>query len=645
MKQMYYSGLAVDTRDEIESQVIVDFEEALSNETRRSWIPNIKRLMGMDWNSKTDEDDEDCTAECCWQENVHEDAYVDVNKTEKFIDDIMAGIKDTPQKLPSVTIFPRSLEETKTEVNALMDDELMIMSYSVFGFALRDRTWAKLDLDCMSAVRSTGYANEQTDDDLEEGDKGAFGQLVLPQGHKKMVLSLISQHFRNKGSQESNDKQLDIVRGKGKLPLAHWGLIILLHGAPGVGKTTTAEGVAETFGQPLFQITCGDLGSNPKDVESALQMNFALANRWGCILLLDEADVFLAERRREDFNRNGLVAVFLRVLEYYAGILFLTTNRIGDFDEAFASRIHMSLHYPALDEVSTAKVFRLNLGLIKNRLQDRVRIEEDEIITAAGKHWREHKHARWNGRQIRNACQTALALAEFDAQPKGKKYDIKEKSTSKIHLKLSHLEIVSNAYLEFTDYLKAVHGADADGRAKESGPRAIEGLLQALKSDKREGRDDDRRSPTRGYGQTGRETPLQGFRLRSGSSGHRPPPSMASPSSPDPASQHASGHQGLYSPQRLSHEHASVPGQRVQYNQEKELTAYGPSIEHEIWFKTQPLDAGIIKRLHSLKLIAESCDQGFVSDEKGGNWTWFEIAILEKNESKHPKIKDGIQLT
>lgn len=52
----------------------------------------------------------------------------------------------------------------------------------------------------------------------------------------------------------------------------------------------------------------GDLGSNPKDVEVALQTNFALANRWGCILLLDEADVFLAERRREDFNRNGLVA-------------------------------------------------------------------------------------------------------------------------------------------------------------------------------------------------------------------------------------------------------------------------------------------------------------------------------------------------
>lgn len=52
----------------------------------------------------------------------------------------------------------------------------------------------------------------------------------------------------------------------------------------------------------------GDLGTTAKEVEKTLESNFALANRWGCILLLDEADVFLAERTKEDFVRNGLVA-------------------------------------------------------------------------------------------------------------------------------------------------------------------------------------------------------------------------------------------------------------------------------------------------------------------------------------------------
>ena len=45
-----------------------------------------------------------------------------------------------------------------------------------------------------------------------------------------------------------------------------------------------------------------------REIETVLETNFALANRWDCILLLDEADVFLAERSKEDFIRNGLVA-------------------------------------------------------------------------------------------------------------------------------------------------------------------------------------------------------------------------------------------------------------------------------------------------------------------------------------------------
>lgn len=52
----------------------------------------------------------------------------------------------------------------------------------------------------------------------------------------------------------------------------------------------------------------GDLGTTAKEVEKALDINFTLANKWDCILLLDEADVFLAQRNKEDFQRNGLVA-------------------------------------------------------------------------------------------------------------------------------------------------------------------------------------------------------------------------------------------------------------------------------------------------------------------------------------------------
>ncbi|KAJ4325078.1 hypothetical protein N0V84_003621 [Fusarium piperis] len=219
VKHMYYAGLAIDTRDEVESQVMIDFEEAFRS---RLWRPTIERLVGASMNSEgsnksdMDGDEDGCEAICCQGENVHDDSYVENKQQEDLINSMMAEIADNPHKLPSVAIFPRSLDDTKTEYNSLKEDELIIMSYCVFGFVLRDRTWAQLDLDYLSEVTDVGedYINT-AGDDSDEDDKTAFGRLVLPKGHREMVLSLISQHFRNKASQKGRDEQVDIVRGKG----------------------------------------------------------------------------------------------------------------------------------------------------------------------------------------------------------------------------------------------------------------------------------------------------------------------------------------------------------------------------------------------------------------------------------------------
>ena len=52
----------------------------------------------------------------------------------------------------------------------------------------------------------------------------------------------------------------------------------------------------------------GDLGVTAEQIETSLERHFSLASRWGCVLLLDEADVFLAERSPQDFKRNSFVA-------------------------------------------------------------------------------------------------------------------------------------------------------------------------------------------------------------------------------------------------------------------------------------------------------------------------------------------------
>ena len=74
-------------------------------------------------------------------------------------------------------------------------------------------------------------------------------------------------------------------------------------------------------------------------------------------MLLDEADVFVERRSTSDIHRNALVCIFLRKLEYYDGIMFLTTNRVQTIDEAFASRIHMPLKYEELNELARKKVW------------------------------------------------------------------------------------------------------------------------------------------------------------------------------------------------------------------------------------------------------------------------------------------------
>ena len=264
----------------------------------------------------------------------------------------------------------------------------------------------------------------------------------------------------------SGASHADLVRGKGK------GLIILLHGAPGVGKTSTAECIAEYTRRPLYPLTCGDIGDNAADVSRNLDSAFTMAHRWNVVLLLDEADVFLAKREKNDLKRNALVSVFLRTLEYYAGILFLTTNRTAQFDEAFKSRIHMSLYYPPLDRDKTVAVWQTNIELFEQRnaaIKSKqapgvvIKYDQDELIAYAEAHYDSFKkkdkkgfkiRARWNGRQIRNAFQTALALAVYDAP--------RDKDTGKIVkipvLTTAHFKQVASASRDFDLYLNEMFG-------------------------------------------------------------------------------------------------------------------------------------------------------------------------------------------
>jgi len=86
------------------------------------------------------------------------------------------------------------------------------------------------------------------------------------------------------------------------------GIIILLCGPPGVGKTLTAEAVAEKSRTPLYVLSAGDLGTNPAKVDAALTEALECCQMWNAALMLDEADVFLESRSAVSLDRNELVS-------------------------------------------------------------------------------------------------------------------------------------------------------------------------------------------------------------------------------------------------------------------------------------------------------------------------------------------------
>ena len=166
-----------------------------------------------------------------------------------------------------------------------------------------------------------------------------------------------------------------------------------------MGKTLTAEAVAENLRVPLHTLSSGDLGSAPWEVENGLTRILELVARWNAILLLDECDVFLEARSTHDLERNKVVSIFLRTLEYYEGILFMTTNRVDNIDAAFQSRIHVSLEYPDLTATSRRQIWRNFLAAATLKAD----ISDEDINELAA--------LQLNGRQIKNILKTAQLLA------------------------------------------------------------------------------------------------------------------------------------------------------------------------------------------------------------------------------------------
>jgi hypothetical protein len=110
--------------------------------------------------------------------------------------------------------YEGQFEGEKNAPAPLTDDQLLLCGASLKGYSLRDKKWLTFSVGSVKDIK---------------WNEGAFDSLVLPEDHKELILALTESQVAHKDTFD------DVIQGKGK------GMIMLLSGPPGVGKTLTAE--------------------------------------------------------------------------------------------------------------------------------------------------------------------------------------------------------------------------------------------------------------------------------------------------------------------------------------------------------------------------------------------------------------------
>ncbi|KAJ6015118.1 hypothetical protein N7540_009709 [Penicillium herquei] len=221
----------------------------------------------------------------------------------------------------------------------LGDEDRLIASPMVHGYSLKEKEWFPLYVEYTKEI---------------EWSTDAFESLVPIRGQEDLKDLLLGVAIAQSQKQVLFD---DIIPGKGQ------GIIMQLSGPSGVGKTLTAECVAEEMRAPMYTISASELGYSTDRMERKLKEIFRMIVKWGAVLLLNEADMFMEARD----VRNELVSVFLRMLDNYDGILFLTTNRAIHVDPSFESRIHLAIAFEDQDIASRRQIWTQLLNRTQNK--------------------------------------------------------------------------------------------------------------------------------------------------------------------------------------------------------------------------------------------------------------------------------------
>ena len=193
------------------------------------------------------------------------------------------------------------------------------------------------------------------------------------------------------------------------------GLIALLSGPPGTGKTMAAQVIAAELELDLYRI---DLASTVNkyigETAKNLRRLFARAADMNAVLLFDEADALFSKRTevRDSHDRyaNADTNYLLQLIEDYPGVGLLASNKRQNIDEAFVRRVRYLMFFPRPDAGQRLAIWRQIVRELAG--------EERELALAAGLE-QAAVRVEASGAQIKNAVLAAMFRARQAGHPLG----------------------------------------------------------------------------------------------------------------------------------------------------------------------------------------------------------------------------------
>ncbi len=254
----------------------------------------------------------------------------------------------------------------------LSDDSVLIAS----GIISREQHYHRDQVNTLGIpyeiLKSLGYKPMTSDEETTKlrsyfqrcQPKQTLGDVIIPTSDKQLISQIITKC--------RSDKRRDLEKWGFKAESKKQGVVLLLYGAPGTGKTFTAGAIANELHRDLVTLNVPELrnkyyGETEKLIKKAFceMREMASETTNPPVFLLNEADQLIHERIASTSTcstiENSIQSIILEELETFPGILILTTNLENNLDEAFFRRFDLKFRFKLPDLESRRKLWRMYL--------------------------------------------------------------------------------------------------------------------------------------------------------------------------------------------------------------------------------------------------------------------------------------------